>query len=127
MLVSPSTVIALKERSTARFTIACQTGAGTPASQLSMPSMVAMLGWIIPEPLAMPPMRTRRPPRSVSRAICLSTRSVVRIARAAPSPPSELSAATRGSSPASRMSMGIGTPITPVEQISTSSAARPNR
>ena len=34
VLVSPSTVIALKERSTARRTICCHSSAGTPASQL---------------------------------------------------------------------------------------------
>ena len=86
-----------------------------------------MLGWIIPEPLAMPPMRTRRPPNRASRAICLSTRSVVRIARAAASPPSLARAATSGSRPAMRVSIGIGTPITPVEQMSTSSAAKSSR
>ena len=44
-----------------------------------------MSGWIIPEPLAIPPMRTRRPPSWASSATCLSTRSVVRIAVAAAS------------------------------------------
>jgi hypothetical protein len=36
--------------------------ASMPASQLKKPSIVAMFGWIIPEPLAIPPIRTVRPP-----------------------------------------------------------------
>ena len=49
------------------------------------------------------------------------------MAVAAAAPPPALRAATKGSSPASRVSIGIGTPITPVEQINTSSAATPSR
>ena len=50
--------------------------------------MVPMLGWIMPEPLAMPPMRTVLPPMVVSTATSFFTVSVVMMAWAAASLPS---------------------------------------
>ena len=47
-----------------------------------------MLGWIIPDPLDMPPTRTVVPAMSSSTRAVLGTVSVVMIARAAASPPS---------------------------------------
>ena len=65
--VSPSTVMALKERSAPRFKRSCSTGAGSLASVKAKANMVAMSGAIMPEPLAMPlivtlvsPIRTWR-------------------------------------------------------------------
>jgi hypothetical protein len=45
-----------------------------------------MLGWIMPEPLHMPPTRTVLPPTSTSSVAVLGTVSVVMIASAAASP-----------------------------------------
>jgi len=74
----------------------------------------------------MPPIRTGRPSKLASRAISLATRSVVRIASAARSPPVDDSASTRGDTPASSVGIGIGTPMTPVEQIRTASEDSPS-
>ena len=56
--VSLSTVVALKLRSTARFSIGRRMAAGTAASVKMKASMVAMSGAIMPEPLAMALMVT---------------------------------------------------------------------
>ena len=52
--VSPSMEMALKERSTACVRSGERTLAEIGASVASMPSRVAMLGWIMPAPLVMP-------------------------------------------------------------------------
>mmetsp|Transcript_14167 Transcript_14167/g.41155 ORF Transcript_14167/g.41155 Transcript_14167/m.41155 type:complete len:206 (+) Transcript_14167:1302-1919(+) len=62
VLVSPSTVIWLKLATDARLTMPCHTSASTLASHVTTPSMVAMLGWIMPDPLHMPPRLTSLPP-----------------------------------------------------------------
>ena len=68
VLVSPSTVIMLKQRSTARFS-ALRAKAGSSVASVPMKaSMVAMLGWIMPTPLVIAPMRTSRPPISSATA-----------------------------------------------------------
>ncbi len=84
-------------------------------------SIVASRGWIIPAPFAIPPTTNPSP----STAACLGQRSVVRIAFAAPSPPSGASAADASRTPARTRSMGSGTPITPVERTTTSSGCSP--
>lgn len=66
--VSPSTVIWLNDACTARFTSGRHTSAATGASHVTTESIVAMFGWIIPEPLHMPPTRTGRPPTEASSA-----------------------------------------------------------
>ena len=86
VLVSPSTVIWLNELSTASRRARRRNDGATAASVVMNPSIVAMFGWIIPEPLHMPPMRTVRPPRSTSAWAVFGTVSVVMIARAAASP-----------------------------------------
>ena len=56
----------------------------TGASVVRKASIVAICGWIMPEPLAMPPMRITRPSaRRVETACCFGRVSVVMIARAA--------------------------------------------
>ncbi len=62
----------------------------TAASVVMYASIVAMFGWIIPDPLHIPPRRTDFPPTSISSSAVLGTRSVVMIARAAAAPPSGL-------------------------------------
>ena len=49
---------------------------------------MAMSGWIMPDPLAMPPMVTVRPLMRVRRTTDFGLRSVVKMARAACAPPS---------------------------------------
>ena len=83
---SPSTVMALKV-SCADVWRACRRRAGeTLASLVRNPSMVAMFGSIMPDPLAMPP--TVKDPRGVRTVTACSfgNRSVVMIARAASLP-----------------------------------------
>ena len=86
---------------------------------MTNPRVVAMRGWIMPEPLVMPAVRTTPRRRLVSANAVLGTRSVVMMARAAsskrsvPRPPTSRGRASmifRGSS---------STPITPVEAGST--------
>ena len=91
-------------------------------SVVMKPSMVAMLGWIIPEPLAMAPMVTVFPPNSMLRASSFFIVSVVRMASRASIDPALESPATRASIPASIGVTSSCTPITPVEATTTSSA-----
>src|ERR1039458_8978486 len=69
--------------------------AGIWASVSTKPSVVAMRGWIMPEPLVIPAMRTV-PRRSLtSPNASLGTRSVVMMAPATPPKPSSRRPATR--------------------------------
>ena len=86
--VSPSTLILLKVTRTTSRSIFFRVSPSTAASVVTKDSIVPMLGWIIPEPLAMPPIRTAFPPSSSSTLICFITRSVVMMAPAASSLPS---------------------------------------
>ena len=52
---SPSTVMALNVSSATRRSARCSTSGATRASVVRNPSIVAMRGSIMPEPLAMPP------------------------------------------------------------------------
>ena len=89
--------------------------------------MVPMLGWIMPLPLAMPPMWTVLPPTWASTASSLVTVSVVMMAWAAASLASgERSRAAYSSGrPASMTPTFSVCPMTPVEHTSTSSGAQP--
>ncbi len=60
-------------------------GTGMSASVMTKPSVVAMRGWIMPEPLVMPAMRTVPRRSCTSAKAVLGTRSVVMMARAASS------------------------------------------
>ena len=84
--VSPSTVMRLKERAAASASMRCSAAWLTAASVATKPSMVAMSGWIMPAPLAMPVTVTVLPPRLSRREHALGTVSVVMIAAAAPQP-----------------------------------------
>ncbi|OIQ79802.1 hypothetical protein GALL_384500 [mine drainage metagenome] len=81
--------------------------------------MVAMLGWIMPEPLAIPVMVTVLPPISTWREVPLATISVVMIAVAALSQLSSPRSATQAGRPATTRSTGSGSMMTPVENGST--------
>ena len=97
------------------------------ASVVTKLSMVHMLGWIMPEPLHMPPMVTRTPPSSSCTAASLFFVSVVMMALEAAVPLSG-PASRRGAMaliPASIRSMGSCFPITPVDATKTPSCGIP--
>ena len=112
--VSPSTVRQLNVRSTTRRKTDSRTGRGMAASVVMTESIVALWGWIIPAPFAMPPIRTGRSPIRPSTAQVFSRVSVVMMARAAASHPSGLKAATAAGIPFNSFWMGSAIPMTPV-------------
>jgi hypothetical protein len=89
--------------------------------------MVAMLGWIIPEPLHIPPTRTVTPSRSSSTAWVFGRVSVVMIARAAASPARGTRWLQASAMPRFTASIGRYRPITPVVPTSTWSGSRSSR
>jgi len=119
---SPSTVMALNVSSTASRRARCSRGSGTAASVVTNPSIVAIIGSIMPEPLAIPPMRTSRPPMSTTAPASFGNGSVVMIARAAVGPSSAERLRNAFGRAARIFSIGKATPITPVDATSTSAA-----
>ncbi len=117
VLMSPSTVMRLNEFETTIFKILRKTVCGTSASVVITQSMVAMLGSIMPAPLAMPP--TRNAPFGVSTEIEISFGkvSLVMIAPAAGRLP--IRESEMALMPFARRSAGSGTPMRPVEQTRT--------
>ena len=89
-------------------------------------SVVAILGWIIPLPLAIPPRAHLFPHISNSTATSFLTVSVVIIAVAAASLPVYESVSARGLTAFSIGSIGKICPITPVEATITSSGLIPS-
>ena len=87
-------------------------------------SIVAMFGWIIPEPFAMPVTVIGTPSTMVRREAPFGTVSVVMIARAALNQPSARAAACAIGNADTIRSNGNGSMITPVENGSTSSGAQ---
>ena len=81
--MSLSTVIAWNERSHAASSSGCRSAAGSAASVNRNASMVAMSGWIMPEPLAMPATVTSVAPMRARAQAPLAKVSVVQIASAA--------------------------------------------
>jgi hypothetical protein len=88
-------------------------------------SMVPMLGWIMPEPLAIAPMVTVLPPTMQVTATSFFMVSVVMMALAASSEPSGDSALTTSGMPFSIAAMFRVLPMTPVEATTKSSDLRP--
>src|SRR5256885_188092 len=125
VLVSPSTEMALKLRSATRRSSGWRAAGSPAASVVSTASSVAMSGWIMPAPLAIPP--TVIMPAGVSKrtAQCLGRVSVVMMARAASGPASAVRCAAAAWRPVVICSSGSGTPITPVERTSAVRAGRP--
>ncbi len=83
---SPSTVMALKVSLTASRSARSSSGGATAASVVTNPSIVAIIGSIMPDPFAMPPMLAGRPPMAICVAASFGNGSVVMIARAACGP-----------------------------------------
>ena len=106
----------------------CSISLEIAASVVTKLSMVHIFGWIMPEPLHMPPSVTSLPPSVNCTAISFFTVSVVMIAFAASVPfsrePSFVSASTF--TPALMRSIGSCIPMTPVEPTSTASFAMPS-
>lgn len=85
--VSPSTDIMLKVSLTTSPSAAFSSSASTAASVVRKHSMVAILGAIMPLPLAMPPRVQIAPPSGKVTAASFFTVSVVMMASAAKEPP----------------------------------------
>ena len=89
-------------------------------------SIVAMSGWIMPEPLAMPVTVTGTPSIAIRRDAPFGTVSVVMMADTASNQWSAASASRAAGSAATIFSTGSGSMITPVENGSTSRGAQPS-
>ena len=113
--VSPSTLT----RFSVSFTTsdrACWSSAGAmSASVVRKVRVVAMLGWIIPLPLSMPPSLQDFPPRVKDTAISLGMVSVVIIASTAAAFPLGFSPLHSSGMAAAMGSMGSTCPMTPVD------------
>ena len=96
------------------------------ASVATNDSIVAMSGWIIPAPFAMPVTVTGTPSTSTRRDAPLGTVSVVMIAETAANQRSGASAAFAAGSAATIFATGSGSMITPVENGSTCCGAQPS-
>ena len=129
-LWSPSTLIMLNERPVARLRATASASGLIAASVVKNPSMVAMLGWIIPEPLAAAPIVTVTPSSSNVSESFFSTVSVVIIARANIFPLPSVSVLSarppRALMPLSSLSIGNCSPIIPVDITSAFDWPRPN-
>ncbi len=122
--VSPSTVTRLKVIRASSSNAFCICSAVIAQSVVIKASMVPILGWIMPEPLQMPPIWQTVPPASNSTAMVLTFVSVVMIASAAVMELSYfISILPACSSIASTFKVW---PITPVEATITSSASTPS-
>jgi len=88
--------------------------------------MVAILGWIMPAPLAQPSRRTERVPRWQRAAAHFARVSVVMMARVNPLKSRALRTASFASNGTARsiFSTFIGRPMTPVEQTITCSGSQ---
>jgi hypothetical protein len=123
--VSPSIVIALNVTSTASTSARCSTGGDTTASVVMKPSIVAMLGAIMPAPLAMPPTWNVPAGVDTETAAALGLTSVVMIAHAASWWARRESDRAAKSAPPRILPGSSCTPITPVDAIRTWLAAQP--
>ena len=119
--VSPSTVTRLKVRGTISWRASESISWVMAQSVVMKHSMVPMLGWIMPEPLAMAPRVTVLPPMEQVTASSFFTVSVVMMALAAASEPSLDRAAAAWGRPFPMASMFSSWPMTPVEATTKSS------
>ena len=126
--ISPSTEIMLKVSVTSARSASCRSSPEIAASVVTKASMVHILGWIMPLPLAMPPTVTVFPESSTVTAACLEWVSVVMMASAASRPASSVSESAPASAftPSVIRSMGSCIPITPVDATRTESSGIPS-
>ena len=125
VLMSPSMVIRLKLSSTASSTARWRQSRERFASVVMKQSIVAMLGEIMPAPFTQPPIRTRCSPISKEIATSFSCVSLVMIALAKSLPLFNARPSTSCGMCGVIRAIGIGRPITPVEQTPTSVRFRP--
>ncbi len=117
--VSPSIVAQLNETSAISRVIGVSTSAAIGASVAMNDSIVAMSGWIIPAPFAMPVIVTGTPSTATRREAPFGTVSVVMIADTAANQWSGANAVHATGNAASIFSTGSGSMMTPVENGST--------
>ncbi len=110
----------------ARASAACRKAGATAASVKMNPSIVAMSGAIMPEPLMMPVSVMRVCPIIAAVVAAFAKVSVVPMALVAAQKLPLPSAAWAAATPDTALSCGKGTPMTPVEAANTSSAAQPS-
>ena len=133
VLVSPSTESWSQVRAAAGRRRPHRTSGSTVASVSTTDSIVAIRGWIIPTPLAIPltVIRAGEPPsvpgRSTVAVATLVFELVVRRATAAASSPSSVaeSVGTIAANPAITLSSGSRVPMIPVERWSVRSTSTP--
>ena len=118
-------VTQLNVTSAARATKGCSAACEIGASVKTKHSIVAMSGWIMPAPLQNPATVTSTPPIEARRVTSLGNVSVVRIARAAACQPSGAASRARPTNRCANLSACIGSPMTPVEAMKTSSGVHP--
>ena len=124
--VSPSIDSILKLFLTSLERAFCSISDEIATSVVRNTSIVAILGWIMPLPLAIPPMRQVFPPSSNSTASCFSSVSVVMIASQAAVLPPALSPAASAGTAAAMGAISSFWPITPVEATTMSSGLSPS-
>ena len=112
--VSPSTVTRLNEPLARSVASCCINAGGTVASVAIKPSMVAMLGRIMPAPLLMPVIVTVLPPSCTCVLKALGSVSVVIMPWAALSQLSSFASSSAAGMPAMMRSDGSGSMMTPV-------------
>ena len=122
--VSPSTVAPLNDTSATSRAIVASSARSTGASVATNASIVAMFGWIMPAPFAMPVTVIGAPSIVTRRDAPFGTVSVVMIVRAAAPHPASASANRHAGRAATMRSTGSGSMMTPVENGSTSCAAQ---
>ena len=125
--VSPSIVMRLNDSRASSVTSSRNNGPAIGASVATKPSNVAMLGAIMPAPLAIPVTVMGTPSTTMRRDAPFGTVSVVMMARTPRYQPSSWSALLQRASPALTRSTGSGSMMTPVEKGSTSCTAQPTR
>ena len=135
VLVSPSTLSWFHVRAAAGRRSSWRSGGSTLASVRRTASIVAIRGWIIPTPLAMPVTRVERtasPSRSGRVRVVVAAlvrESVVRSASAAAASPASVAASDGASAliPGPTRSSGSRVPMIPVESRSVRSTVDPER
>ena len=120
--MAPSESSRSKVTKVAARSVASSEAESATASVVSTTSMVASAGASMPAPLAMP--ATVKPSRFTTTVF--GTVSVVMIATDAAAPPSVDSSAVADCTPASSLSIGNRSPISPVEHTATESEAIPS-
>ena len=118
--VSPSIVAQLNEAAAISRVALARRRPAIGASVATNDSIVAMSGWIIPEPFAIPVTVTGTPSITIRRDAPFGTVSVVMIADTASNQWSGASAPCAAGNAATIFSTGSGSMITPVENGSTS-------